>query len=73
VARGRPDRRADADYKDPLADGGFRPFHVVHRWTEDGRERAHDQVVLALPFTYTIDTAADPEPTSVTYEMATAR
>jgi hypothetical protein len=65
--------RADADYKDPLAAGGGRPFHVVYRWTEDGRERTHDRVVPALPFTYTIDAAADPEMTSVTYEMGAAR
>jgi hypothetical protein len=65
--------RVDADYKDPLATGGFRPFRVVHRWTEYGRERTHDQAVPALPFTYSIDAAADPEMTSVTYEMGAAR
>src|SRR5439155_639971 len=32
--------RADADYKDPLAGGGFHPFRVVHRRTEAGRARA---------------------------------
>jgi hypothetical protein len=65
--------RADADYKDPRAAGGFRPFHVVHRWTEDGLEKMHDQTVPTLPFTYTIDAAADPELTSVTYEMTSAQ
>jgi hypothetical protein len=65
--------RADADYKDPLAAGGFRPFRVVHRWSEAGRERTHDQIVPALPFTYTIDAAAEPEMRSVTYEMGASR
>jgi hypothetical protein len=61
--------RADADYKDPLAAERFRPFHVVHRWTEGGRERTHDERVPALPFSYEIQADADPEMTSVSYEM----
>ena len=65
--------RADADYKDPLATGGFRPFRVVHRWTEDGRGKTHDQSIPALPFAYTIETNSDPEMTSVTCEMETKR
>jgi hypothetical protein len=66
--------RIDADHRDPLAAAnGFRPFRVVHRWTEAGRERTHAQEVTALPFRYTIDAAGDPQMTSVTYEMPSGR
>lgn len=61
--------RADADYKDPLASGGFRPFRVVHRWSEDGREKAHAEVIPGLPFSYAIQAGADPEMISVAYDM----
>jgi hypothetical protein len=63
--------RADADYKDPLAAATFRPFRVVHRWTEEGHEKTHDQMIPELPFTYTIGATADPAMTSVSYEMET--
>jgi hypothetical protein len=62
--------RADADYRDPLA-AGFRPFRVVHRWKEGGDVKSHDQMIPELPFTYTVDVTADPEMTSVSYEMGT--
>jgi hypothetical protein len=61
--------RLDADYRDPLAARTFRPFDVVYRWKEDGRERTSRTTVTRLPFNYTITTAAVPEMESVTYEM----
>jgi rhamnogalacturonan endolyase len=64
--------RADADYRDPLAQpspGTLHPFVVVHRWRENGREKSARTVISKLPFTYKIDTAADPEMVSVAYEM----
>ena len=54
---------------DPLAAKGVPPFQVVHRWREDGRPREHTQLIGALPATYTIETAADPEMISVAAEM----
>jgi hypothetical protein len=61
--------RVDADYKDPRAVVGVRPFRVEHRWTEGGRERRYSRLVSALPTTYTIDVEGDPEMTSVTCAM----
>lgn len=66
--------RLDADYKDPLAAASasaplVRPFTVVHRWTENGQAKTARTLVTKLPFTYKIDTAADPEMVSVSYEM----
>lgn len=64
--------RMDADYKDPLASEGampFRPFTVVHRWRENGHEKSARTLVPKLPYTYKIDTGADPEMVSVSYEM----
>jgi hypothetical protein len=57
--------RIDADYRDPLARNGFTPFRVVHRWNEQGQPREHVERITALPLTYTIETAADPEMVSV--------
>src|SRR5205823_12732477 len=65
--------RIDADYRDPLAAKGFRPFRVTHRWKEGGREHAHAQVITALPSVYTIETGDDPEMVSVISEMPRAR
>jgi hypothetical protein len=61
--------RIDADYKDPLAAPAFRPFHVVHRWKENGQEKSYRARVARLPFSYTINAAAAPEMVSVTFEM----
>lgn len=62
--------RADADYRDPLAaSGAFQPFVVMHRWKENGQEKMARTTVTKLPFTYRIDTNADPEMVSVSYEM----
>ncbi len=64
--------RADADYQDPLAPQTgkpFQPFVVTHRWRESGQEKTARTLVSKLPFSYKIDTAADPEMVSVSYEM----
>ncbi len=61
--------RVDADYKDPLAAPGFRPFRVVHRWKENGQEKTHAQTVQRIPFTYPITAESDPEMVFVSYEM----
>ena len=61
--------RVDADYRDPLAADGPRPFRVVHRWTEGGPPTVHAQMVTALPTSYAIEAGADPEMISVTYAM----
>jgi hypothetical protein len=65
--------RADADYRDPLAAKGARPFRVVHRWKDDSQERSHVQTLESLPSTYTIDAAGDPEMISVMVEMPATR
>jgi hypothetical protein len=65
--------RVDADHRDPLAARGFRPFRVTHRWREDGREREHARDITALPMTYTIETAGEPEMISVASEMPGSR
>jgi hypothetical protein len=61
--------RADADYRDPKAAKGFRPFRVVHRWKENGQEKTFTQTVTKLPFTYPVKAEFDPEMVSVSYEM----
>lgn len=61
--------RVDADYRDPLAATVARPFQVVHRWAEGGREASHTETVRTLPTTYRIDAGAGTETTSVAYEM----
>jgi hypothetical protein len=61
--------RADADYRDPLAASPMRPFAVVHRWKEGGRERRHEETVSRLPASYAIEAGEDAETVSVTYEM----
>jgi hypothetical protein len=61
--------RVDADYRDPTAARSFRPFDVIHHWTETGQAKTHRETVTKLPYTYTIDTAAAPEMVSVTYAM----
>jgi hypothetical protein len=65
--------RVDADYRDPIASGTVRPFRVVHRWKEAGRERSHVETITRLPAKYTIQAGASPEMVSVTYEMAATR
>jgi hypothetical protein len=65
--------RVDADYRDPLASKTIRPFRVVHRWKEVGRERSHAETITRLPARYTIPAGADSEMVSVTYEMAATR
>jgi hypothetical protein len=65
--------RIDADYRDRLAAKGVRPFRVVHRWTEGGKERSHTEDVTKLPAKYAIPTRSDPEMVSVTYEMPASR
>ena len=65
--------RVDADYRDPLAAKTARPFRVVHRWKEGGRERSHAETIARLPATYTIQAGAEPEMVSVTYEMPATR
>jgi hypothetical protein len=61
--------RIDTDYRDPRAAPAFRPFQVVHRWSEKGRERIHRETVGRLPHTYRIEAGAVPEMASVTCEM----
>ncbi len=63
---------ADADYPDPLAKVA-RPFRVVHRWKQGGREREHARLVGALPTRYEIVDDDDPEMVSVTCEMPATR
>jgi hypothetical protein len=65
--------RVDADYRDPLASKTMRPFRVVHRWKEGGREQIHLETISRLPVRYTIPAGADPEMVSVSYEMAASR
>jgi hypothetical protein len=64
--------RADADYRDPLAKVA-RPFRVVHRWKQGGREKEHMQVIASLPTRYEIVADDDPEVLSVTCEMPPTR
>lgn len=61
--------RIDADYRDPLAAPAFHPFEVVHRWTEQGRERTRRERIPRLPYSYTIEAGKEPEMVSVSYEM----
>jgi hypothetical protein len=61
--------RIDADYKDPRAAPTFRPFQVIHRWTENGQEKAHRETIAKLPCAYPIKTEEVPEMVTVTYEM----
>jgi hypothetical protein len=61
--------RIDADYQDPLAARAFRPFDVVYRWKENGRDKVHRMRVGRLPLTYRIDAAEAPEMVSVSCEM----
>ncbi len=65
--------RDDADYRDPLAARTFRPFRVVHRWTEAGTARSHSETISRLPARYTITAGEDPEMVSVAYEMEAGR
>ncbi len=65
--------RIDADYRDPMAARTVRPFRVVHRWKEGGREKVHAEDVLRLPTKYTIQAASEPEMVSVGYEMEGSR
>jgi hypothetical protein len=61
--------RADADYKDPLAAKSFHTFTVTHRWKENGEAKSKQVQVTKLPFSYEIETGADPDMVSVSYEM----
>jgi hypothetical protein len=61
--------RIDADYRDPLAARTFRPFDVVYRWKEAGREKTHRQTVKRLPLRYRIQAGKEVAMVSVTYEM----
>jgi hypothetical protein len=61
--------RADADYRDPRGSTAFRPFRVVHRWSENGKAKSHAEVVKKLPSSYTITTSGDPVMIAVSYEM----
>jgi hypothetical protein len=63
--------RVDADYKDPLAARGHRPFDVVYRWKENGKEKSYRATVKKLPSTFRITTKAEPEMVSVTCAMPT--
>jgi len=65
--------RVDADYRDPMAAKGTRPFRVVHRWTEGGKDRSHSENITRLPATYAIQARSDPEMVSVSYEMPASR
>jgi hypothetical protein len=65
--------RIDADYRDPMAAGTFRPFRVVHRWKEGGREKSHTENIARLPAKYTIQAGSAPEMLSVSYEMGESR
>jgi hypothetical protein len=65
--------RVDADYRDPLAAKTFRPFRVIHRWTESGKALSHTEAITTLPARYTIDAGSDPEMVSVVYEMTATR
>lgn len=61
--------RADVDYKDPLASSTMKPFFVVHRWKEGGKEMSKRTLISTLPTTYSIEAGAEPEMVSVSYEM----
>lgn len=61
--------RVDADYLDPKADSRHRPFDVIYRWKEDGREKTHQARVTQLPYRYQIDTVGVPEMASVACAM----
>jgi hypothetical protein len=61
--------RIDADYRDPMASAKLRPFRVVHRWKEGGREKTHTESIARLPAKYTVQAGAEPEMVSVGYEM----
>jgi len=65
--------RVDADYRDPMAAKGVRPFRVVHRWTEGGKDRSHTENITRVPATYAIQARSDPEMVSVSYEMPASR
>jgi hypothetical protein len=65
--------RVDADYRDPMAAKGARPFRVVHRWTEGGKDRLYTENITRLPTTYAIQARSDPEMVSVSYEMPASR
>jgi len=65
--------RVDADYRDPMAASTARPFRVVHRWSEGGRDRSHVETIARLPAKYAIPTRSDPEMVSVSYEMPASR
>jgi hypothetical protein len=61
--------RIDADFSDPRAARTFLPFVVVHRWLENGKEKSHREAIHHLPTTYSVQTDADPEMVSVSYDM----
>jgi hypothetical protein len=61
--------RADADYLDPKAAKGGRPFEVIFRWQEVGQEKVQRVRVAQLPYRFSIEAAAEPEMVSVTCSM----
>jgi hypothetical protein len=65
--------RVDADYRDPMAGQAFRPFRVVHRWTEAGQPRSHTETITRLPVSYVIQAGGEPEMVSVAYVMEAGR
>ena len=65
--------RVDADYRDPLVTKTVHPFHVVHRWTEQGQAKTRIERITKLPTNYTIHARGDPEMISVGYEMPASR
>jgi hypothetical protein len=65
--------RIDADYRDPMAAKAVRPFRVVHRWTEGGKDRSHSERITRLPALYVIEAGEAPEMVSVVYEMPPSR
>lgn len=61
--------RVDATYIDPRGSKQVEPFFVTHRWKENGKAMEKRMKIEKLPLQYRIDTAAEPEMVSVTYEM----
>jgi hypothetical protein len=65
--------RVDSDYRDPMAARTIRPFRVIHRWKESGREKTHSETIARLPAKYSVQAGSEPEMVSVSYEMGDSR